>query len=104
MTVHDPRHTAAFLAVKVGAKVRAVQRILCRSSAAMTLHTYAEPFDDDLNAVADRFSDAVTFSGLVRPLPTGTRELRQISCISVFARNSGGYSSAETEGFEPSVP
>ena len=39
----------------------------------MTLDTYADLFDDDLNAVADRLNDAATFSGMevcgYRPLP-----------------------------------
>ena len=38
------------------------------ASAAMTLDTYADLFDDDLNAVADRLNDAATFSGVVKRL------------------------------------
>jgi len=34
--------------------VKAVQRMLGHASAAMTLDVYADPFDDDLDAVADR--------------------------------------------------
>ncbi|WP_420898865.1 tyrosine-type recombinase/integrase [Cryobacterium glaciale] len=37
MTPHDLRHTAASLAVSVGANVKAVRRMLGHSSAAMTL-------------------------------------------------------------------
>jgi len=54
MTIHDLRHTAASLAVSAGANVKAVQRILGHASAAMTLDTYSDLFDDDLDAVADR--------------------------------------------------
>ena len=68
MTFHDLRHTAASLAVSVGANVKAVQRMLGHASAAMTLDTYADLFDDDLNAVADRLNDAATFSGVVKRL------------------------------------
>jgi integrase len=68
MTFHDLRHTAASLAVSVGANVKAVQRMLGHASAAMTLDTYADLFDDDLNAVADRLNDAATFSSVVKPL------------------------------------
>ena len=75
MTFHDLRHTAASLAVSVGANVKAVQRMLGHASAAMTLDTYADLFDDDLNAVADRLNDAATFSGVVKrlskPNPSG---------------------------------
>jgi integrase len=51
MTPHDLRHTAASLAVSAGANVKAVQKMLGHASAAMTLDTYADLFDDDLDAV-----------------------------------------------------
>ncbi len=49
---HDLRHTAASLAVRSGANVKVVQRMLGHASAAMTLDVYAGLFDDDLDAVA----------------------------------------------------
>lgn len=52
VTIHDLRHTAASLAISAGANVKAVQRMLGHASAAMTLDTYADLFDDDLDAVA----------------------------------------------------
>lgn len=52
VTPHDLRHTAASLAISAGANVKAVQRMLGHASAAMTLDTYAELFEDDLDAVA----------------------------------------------------
>lgn len=52
VTIHDLRHTAASLAISAGANVKAVQRMLGHSSAAMALDTYADLFDDDLDAVA----------------------------------------------------
>ncbi|MFN2518340.1 MAG: site-specific integrase, partial [Jatrophihabitantaceae bacterium] len=58
LTPHELRHTAASLAVSAGANVKAVQVMLGHASAAMTLDTYADLFDDDLDAVADRL-DAV---------------------------------------------
>lgn len=54
LTPHELRHTAASLAVSAGANVKAVQRMLGHASAAMTLDLYADLFDDDLEAVADR--------------------------------------------------
>ena len=45
------RPAAASLAIKAGANVKAVQRMLRHASAAMTLDRYADLFDDD---VADR--------------------------------------------------
>lgn len=51
MAPHDLRHTAASLAVSAGANVKALQRMLGHTSAAMTLDRYADLFDDDLDAV-----------------------------------------------------
>ncbi|KQZ84126.1 integrase [Microbacterium sp. Root166] len=59
LTPHDLRHTAASLAISAGANVKAVQRMLGHASAAMTLDTYADLFDDDLDAVAARLNDAM---------------------------------------------
>lgn len=58
VTPHDLRHTAASLAISAGANVKAVQRMLGHASAAMTLDTYADLFDDDLDAVAAALSQA----------------------------------------------
>lgn len=52
VTPHDLRHTAASLAVSAGANVKAVQRMLGHASAAMTLDTYSDLFDDDLDGVS----------------------------------------------------
>lgn len=57
LTPHELRHTAASLAVSSGANVKAVQRMLGHASAAMTLDIYADLFDSDLDAVADRLDD-----------------------------------------------
>lgn len=58
VTPHDLRHAAASLSVSAGANVKAVQRMLGHASAAMTLDTYADLFDDDLDYVADALSRA----------------------------------------------
>lgn len=59
LTPHDLKHTAASLAVSAGANVKALQRMLGHKSAAMTLDTYADLFDDDLGDVAERLNDRV---------------------------------------------
>ena len=56
MHPHDLRHTTASLAISSGANVKAVQRMLGHASVAMTLDTYADLFDDDLDAVAARLN------------------------------------------------
>lgn len=55
---HDLRHTAASLAISASANVKAIQRMLGHASAAMTLDTYADLFDDDLDYVAEALSRA----------------------------------------------
>lgn len=65
ITPHDLRHTAASLAVSAGANVKAVQKMLGHSSAAMTLDTYADLFDRDAEAVADAHDQRL--SGVVFP-------------------------------------
>jgi len=59
ITAHALRHTAASLAISAGANVKVVQRMLGHSSAAMTLDVYADLFDTDLDAVADRLDLAI---------------------------------------------
>ncbi|HEY9376953.1 MAG TPA: tyrosine-type recombinase/integrase, partial [Jiangellaceae bacterium] len=54
---HELRHTAASLAVSAGANAKAVQRMLGHAKASKTLDVYAELFDDDLEAVADRLDE-----------------------------------------------
>lgn len=66
LTPHDLRHTAASLSVSAGANVKAVQKMLGHSSAAMTLDVYADLFDDDLDAVAIALDQAVTSESVGR--------------------------------------
>ena len=57
LTPHALRHTAASLAIRAGADVKAVQRMLGHASAAMTLDTYAHLWDGGLDDVASRMDD-----------------------------------------------
>lgn len=70
ITPHDLRHTAASLAVSAGANVKAVQRMLGHAKASMTLDTYADLFDCDLDSVADRL-DVGLREAAAYPLRTG---------------------------------
>ncbi|MCM3500629.1 site-specific integrase [Microbacterium sp. P26] len=69
ITPHDLRHSAASLAVQAGAHVKAVQRMLGHASAAMTLDTYADLFDDDLDAVAAALDQARRSANVATLLP-----------------------------------
>jgi len=71
ITPHDLRHTAASLAISAGANPKAVQRMLGHASAAMTLDTYADLFEDDLDDVSDRM-DAARTASLAQPSTLGT--------------------------------
>lgn len=54
VTPHVLRHTAASLAIRAGADVKAVQRMLGHKSATMTLDTYGHLWDAGLDDVAAR--------------------------------------------------
>ncbi|MHA3723475.1 tyrosine-type recombinase/integrase [Leucobacter sp. HY1910] len=71
VTPHDLRHTAASLAISAGANVKAVQRMLGHASAAMTLDTYADLFDDDLDGVAVALDHARRAAVVVNLLSRG---------------------------------
>lgn len=71
ITPHDLRHTCASLAVSAGVNVLALQRMLGHTSAKITLDTYADLFDDDLDAVA------VTLHARYSPENVGTRWSRR---------------------------
>lgn len=64
ITPHDLRHSAASFAVSAGANVKAVQKMLGHSSAAMTLDVYADLFDGDLDSVSDALDHAVSQSSV----------------------------------------
>ena len=54
ITVHDLRHTAASLAIKAGADVLIVQRMLGHADATETLNTYSHMFPDKLDEVMSK--------------------------------------------------
>lgn len=74
VTPHDLRHTAASLAISSGANVKAVQRMLGHASASMTLDTYADLFDDDLDGVATALDQGRRAALVANPLPRGSAE------------------------------
>jgi integrase len=79
LTPHELRHTAASLAVSAGATVKGVQRMLGHASAKMTLDTYTDLFENDLDDLGDRL-DALATSANVTQLPTrGSPDARATS-------------------------
>jgi len=84
LTPHELRHTAASLAVSAGANVKAVQRMLGHASAALTLDTYADLFDDDLDAVAERLDVVARKAGVSRMCPEA--EIVDLASVKPKAR------------------
>lgn len=60
LTPHELRHTAASLAISAGASVLSLQRMLGHAKASMTLDTYSDLFDDDLELVATSLEELRT--------------------------------------------
>jgi integrase len=53
ITPHDLRHSCASISISLGVNVLALSRMLGHKSAKITLDTYADLFDTDLDAVAE---------------------------------------------------
>jgi integrase len=71
ITPHDLRHTCASLAVSAGVNVLALQRMLGHTSAKVTLDTYADLFDDDLDAVAVTLHARYSLENAAKSRPPG---------------------------------
>ena len=74
ITPHDLRHSCASLAVSAGVNVLALQRMLGHKSAKMTLDTYSDLFDDDLDAVAENLHAKYSPESRVQTVSTGNGE------------------------------
>lgn len=74
MPIHDMRHTAASLAVKSGAHVKIVQRMLGHKSAAITLDTYADLFEDDLETLIERLDSDIDTAIVAKAVATEDSE------------------------------
>ena len=58
LTPHELRHTCASLAIKSGANIKVVQRLLGHKTASLTLDRYGHLYGEDLDAVAVAFEAA----------------------------------------------
>jgi len=76
ITPHSLRHTCASLAVSAGVNVLAMQRMLGHASAKMTLDTYADLFDDDLDAVAVTLHARYSRESVAKMWPRGGQDGR----------------------------
>jgi integrase len=103
LTPHELRHTAASLAIKAGANVKAVQRMLGHASAAMTLDRYADLFDDDLDDVADRL-DALRAASRKRVADFLRTEAPSEGSPEPPTEVNPQVRGVETRGIEPLTP
>lgn len=74
ITPHDLRHSAASLAVSAGVNVLALQRMLGHKSAKVTLDTYADLFDTDLDAVAVTLHNSYSLGSVGKVWAAGGHE------------------------------
>jgi integrase len=77
ITPHDLRHTCASLAISAGVNVLALQRMLGHASAKIakiTLDTYADLFDDDLDAVAVTLHSRYSRGSVPKVCPRGSED------------------------------
>jgi integrase len=74
ITPHHLRHSCASLAVSAGVNVLALQRMLGHTSAKVTLDTYADLFDDDLDAIAITLDNRYSRENVAKMWPRGARE------------------------------
>ena len=92
LTPHELRHIAASLAIKAGANVKAVQRMLGHASAAMTLDDVADRLDTlraaSRGRVADFLRTETPSEGPPKPPPEVNPQVRGV----------------ETRGIEPLTP
>ncbi|AUS29941.1 site-specific integrase [Rhodococcus qingshengii] len=69
ITPHDLRHTTASLAISSGVNVLALARMLGHTSAKVTLDTYADLFDTDLDDVAVTMDKAYSPASVAKKWP-----------------------------------
>jgi len=58
--LHELRHTAASLAIRSGAHIKALQNMLGRASAGLTPHRYGHLYDSDVDTVGHAINEVIT--------------------------------------------
>ncbi|WP_242657231.1 tyrosine-type recombinase/integrase [Mycobacterium talmoniae] len=79
--IHELRHTAASLAIRAGANIKALQNMLGHASAGLTLDRYGHLYDSDIDAVGHAIDAAlsVTCGHGVGTEPAPPRRLRAVN-------------------------
>ncbi len=74
--LHDLRHSCASLAIKSGANIKVVQKLLGHKSAVLTLDRYGHLFPDDLDALATAFDTAAKTTADALRMSTSLKPVR----------------------------
>jgi len=79
--LHELRHTAASLAIRSGANIKALQNMLGHASAGLTLDRYGHLYDSDVDTVGRAINEvlSVTCGHGVGTGPVPSRHLRAVS-------------------------
>lgn len=91
-TTHGLRHTAASLAIRAGADLKALQRMIGHASATLTLDTYGHLYDTQLEGVADALAAFV---------PAPLRAVPDLPADSQSAGRTAAESPAVVPGLSP---
>jgi integrase len=83
--IHELRHTAASLAIRSGANIKALQNMLGHASAGLTLDRYGHLYDSDVDAVGHAINEAITVNcgHGVGTRPVGGRHLHAVNAVDL---------------------
>jgi integrase-like protein len=88
--LHELRHTAASVAIRSGANIKALQNMLGPASAGLTLDRYGHLYDSDVDAVGRAIDEAITVT-CAHGVGTGRRSA--VTCkrlMPLICNNTGG--------------
>ena len=83
--LHELRHTAASLAIRSGANIKALQNMLGHASAGLTLDRYGHLYDSDVDAVGQAINAVITVTCAqnVGTAPAASRHLRAVNAADL---------------------
>jgi integrase len=80
--LHELRHTAASLAIRSGANIKALQNMLGHASAGLTLDRYGHLYDSDVDTVGHAINELITVT-CGHGVGTGPAVSRHLRAVSV---------------------
>jgi integrase len=79
--LHELRHTAASLAIRSGANIKALQNMLGHASAGLTLDRYGHLYDSDVDTVGHAINEVITVT-CGQNVGTGSAAVRHLRAVS----------------------